>query len=129
MPRIARVKSQSKIYHIMIRGINKQDIFYDKHDYLKFLKELKNTKEKYGYEIYAYCLMPNHVHLEIRDIKDCLENIMRSLEISYSSYFNKRYERVGHVFQDRYLSKNVEELEKWKNINGVVTKIIYMDMG
>lgn len=108
MPRIARVKSQSKIYHIMIRGINKQDIFFDKQDYLKFLKEVKKTKEKYKYKIYAYCLMPNHVHLEIHDLNNCIENIMRSLGISYSSYFNKKYERVGHLFQDRYLSKVVE---------------------
>lgn len=111
MPRIARVKSRSKVYHIMIRGINKQDIFYDKQDYLKFLKELKTTKEKYKYKIYAYCLMPNHVHLEIYDFCDCMENIMKSLTISYSNYFNKKYERVGHLFQNRYLSKEVEDTQ------------------
>ena len=92
----------------MLRGINKQDIFLDEHDMKKFLKELKRTKELYGYELYSYCLMPNHVHLQIKDLKNCLGKIMQSLAISYSTYFNLKYERVGHLFQNRYLSKTVE---------------------
>jgi len=108
LSRISRQKSNSGIYHIIVRGINKQDIFYDKQDYSKFIKEISNTKGKYQYELYAYCLMPNHVHLEIKDNRNFLESIMRSLMVAYVSYFNKKYERVGHLFQDRYLSKRVE---------------------
>ncbi len=111
MPRTSRKISDSGIYHIIVRGINKQDIFYDKQDYMKFLSEVKSTKEKYNYEIYAYCLMPNHVHMEIMDKDLSLEFIMRTLMVAYASYFNKKYERTGHVFQDRYLSKEVETKE------------------
>lgn len=111
MPRTSRKKSNSRIYHIIVRGINKQDIFFDKQDYNKFIKEIKNTKEKYQYGIYAYCLMPNHVHIEMRDNEGCIEKIMKSLMVAYASYYNKKYDRVGHVFQDRYLSKEVENDE------------------
>lgn len=111
MPRISRRISNSGIYHIIVRGINKQDIFYDKQDYNKFLKEICNTKEKYQYEVLAYCLMPNHVHMEIKDNKSSLAFIMRSLMVAYVSYFNKKYERIGHLFQDRFLSKPVENNE------------------
>ena len=92
----------------MIRGINKQDIFLDTQDKYKFMKEMKRTKEKFDYELYSYCLMPNHVHLEIKVNEDGIEKIMHSLQISYSKYFNLKYERVGHLFQNRYLSKTIE---------------------
>ena len=57
MPRASRKKSSTNVYHVILRGNNKQDIFFDEKDYKKFLKEIKNTKEKYEYELYAYCLM------------------------------------------------------------------------
>jgi len=108
MPRMSREKSYTKIYHIMIRGINKEKIFLDKEDNYKFKKDLKLAKERYQFDLYAYCIMPNHVHLVIKDCKNCLENIMKSVNIRYSAYFNKKYERVGHLFQNRFLSKKVE---------------------
>ena len=92
----------------MIRGINKEKIFYDNQDKNKFLKILKETKERYKYEIYAYCLMNNHVHLLIFDLKNNISNCLKSLEITYALYFNKKYNRVGHLFQNRYKSKAVE---------------------
>lgn len=108
MPRVARTKSETGIYHCMIRGINKQDIFLDEQDKHKFKKELKRTKEKYNYNLYAYCLMPNHVHLEVKDNDNCINKLMQGIQISYSKYFNQKYERVGHLFQNRYLSRGVE---------------------
>ena len=108
MPRMARKKSSTKVYHIILRGNAKQDIFFDTKDYEKFLKELITTKEKYQYELYAYCLMPNHVHLIIYDKNEQLSKILQSLTVTYSFYFNKKYERVGHLFQNRFLSKNIE---------------------
>ena len=108
MPRSPRIKSNTKVYHCMLRGINKQDIFFDNQDYLKFIKEMKRTKETFHYSLYSYVLMPNHVHLQIKDENENLSKIMHSIQISYSRYFNKKYERVGHVFQDRYNSKPVE---------------------
>ncbi len=108
MPRKARQKSSTKVYHIIVRGNAKQDIFLEKQDYSKFIKEMYQTKEKYRNEIYSYCLMSNHVHLVIYDKKENLSKILQSLTISYSSYWNKKYERVGHLFQDRFLSKSIE---------------------
>lgn len=108
MPRQPRVKSRSKIYHCMLRGINRQDIFFDKQDYLKFQNIIRQTKSKFFYQLYAYVLMPNHIHLEIKDENQKLSQIIHSIATSYASYFNKKYKRVGHVFENRFQSKNVE---------------------
>lgn len=108
MPRKAREKSNTKVYHVIIRGNAKQDIFLEKQDYEKFIKEICNTKEKYQYELYAYCLMTNHVHFIIYDKNEKLSKILQSLTVSYSSYWNKKYDREGHLFQNRFLSKNIE---------------------
>ena len=94
MPRQPRKKSQSQVYHCILRGINKQDIFFDNQDYSKFIKELKRTKHKFFYQLYSYVLMPNHIHLEIKDENEKLSQIMHILETSYATYFNKKYNRT-----------------------------------
>ena len=109
MPRKSRKISKTKVYHCMLRGINKQEIFFDSQDYLKFKKELNETKEFFSYKLYSYVLMPNHIHLEIKDENDKLAKIMQSLQLRYSNYFNKKYERTGHLFENRFKSKIVEE--------------------
>ncbi len=116
MPRLKREISISKVYHVIIRGINKQDIFLDKQDYLKFINEVERTKEKYKYEIYAYSLMNDHVHFVIYDKNDKISIVMQSLNISYSSYFNKKYERTGHLFENRFKSKAIESEGYLKNV-------------
>ena len=98
----------TRVYHVMLRGNDRQDIFYDNQDYMKFLKLIKITKEKYQCEIYEYCLMANHVHMIIFDCKDTLSKAIQSLAISYSLYFAKKYKKEGHLFQGRFLSKSVE---------------------
>lgn len=112
--REARKITQNKIYHVIIRGINKQDIFLDNQDKGKFKKELKKTKEKFGYLLYAYVIMPNHVHLIIYDKNNNLSKMMHSILISFSEYINKKYERVGHLFQNRFKSKPIEDEEYLK---------------
>lgn len=114
MPRTIRQISNTKVYHVILRGIDKQDIFLSTKDYHKFLEVLKETNEKYEYDIYSYCLMNNHVHIIIYDKEDNLSKIMQSIAISYSLYFNKKYNRVGHLFQNRYLSKEIEDKEYLK---------------
>lgn len=116
MPRASRQKGVTKVYHVILRGNAKQDIFLDKQDFSKFLKEISKTKEKYQYELYTYCLMTNHVHLILYDKNDNLSKAFQSLTVSYSSYWNKKYERVGHLFQNRFLSKNVETVGYLKNL-------------
>ena len=116
MPRSNRTKSFTKVYHVIIRGINKQDIFLDKQDYLKFLKELQARKGKYKSDIFAYALMQNHVHLVIHDKSDALSKLMQSLTISYSNYFNKKYERIGHLFENRFKSYAIEDAGYLRNL-------------
>lgn len=116
VPRHFRLISSTNIYHIMLRGINKERIFYDNIDRNKFLKTLKNTKEKYEYKLYAYCLMDNHVHLLVDECDKKISNIMQSIGITYALYFNKKYERVGHLFQNRYNSKCVESEKYFLNL-------------
>ncbi len=74
MPRAPRRKSESGIYHIMLRGINQQIIFEDDEDYFKFIETLEKYKAISGYKVFAYCLMSNHIHIllkvEREDLKD-----------------------------------------------------------
>ncbi len=116
MPRIARDYSELKVYHTIIRGIDKQDIFLSEKDKVKFIEIIKNTKEKYNYEVYVYCLMDNHVHLVIYDKNEDISKIMQSIEISYAGYFNRKYQRTGNLFQNRFFSKRVEDREYLKNL-------------
>lgn len=116
MARAPRKKSYTKVYHMIIRGINKQDIFLDKQDFLKFIKEVERTKEKYQYEIYAYALMNDHVHFVIYDKNENMSIAIQSLNVSYSSYFNKKYERTGHLFENRFKSKTVDSSEYLKSV-------------
>ena len=108
MPRQPRKIGNTKIYHCILRGINKQDIFLDNQDFLKFKKEIIATKEKFSYKLYSYVLMSNHIHLQIKDDHGNLSKIMQSLQIRYADYFNKKYDRVGHLFQDKFKSQCVE---------------------
>jgi len=108
MPRVARIKSNSKIYHIMIRGINQQNIFSVNEDNEKFIAILAKYHQKSEYEIYAYCLMGNHVHLLIKEGREPISNFMKRIGTSYVSWYNWQYNRKGHLFQDRYKSQPVE---------------------
>lgn len=108
MPRCARSKSSTGMYHCILRGVDKQDIFLDSQDKRKFIKEIKNTKEKYKYDLYAYCLMDNHVHMIIKENENELSKLVHSLTTRYSAYINKKYDRTGHLFENRYFSKPVE---------------------
>lgn len=116
MARAPRKKSYTKVYHIIIRGINKQDIFLDKQDFRKFIKEIERVKEKYRFEIYSYSLMSNHVHIVISDENENLSIAIQSLTVSYSNYFNKKYERIGHLFENRFKSHAIENENYLKNV-------------
>ena len=109
MPRHARKKSESGIYHIMLRGINRQVIFEDEEDNLKFLETLKNYKAISEYKIFAYCLMSNHVHLLLKVEKEDIDLIIKRIASSYVYWYNWKYKRNGHLFQDRFKSEPVED--------------------
>ncbi|MBP7177154.1 MAG: transposase [Ruminiclostridium sp.] len=109
MPRSARKLSKSGIYHIIIRGIGQQNIFEDDGDRIRFIETLKRYKTELGFEMNAYCLMRNHVHILLKDDKQQLDLIMKKIAGSYAVYFNWKYDRVGHLFQDRFKSEPVED--------------------
>lgn len=108
MPRAARKKSETGIYHIILRGINRQVIFEENEDYIRFLQTLKKYKSNGEFIIYAYCLMDNHVHLLIKEGNEELALIMRRIGASYVYWYNDKYDRVGHLFQDRFKSETIE---------------------
>ncbi len=108
MPRVARKKSESSIYHIMVRGINQQSIFEDDGDYRKFIDILDTYQKKINFQVYAYCLMDNHIHLLIKEGEEEISNTMKRIGTSYVYWYNWQYNRKGHLFQDRYKSETVE---------------------
>ena len=108
MTKHSREYSHTDVYHIIIKGIDSQDIFYDDKDRIIFLKHLLETKLKFFYRIYAYCLMSNHVHLVLSVEDNLLSKSIQSLTIKYAHYFNKKYKRSGPFVQNRFNSKVVE---------------------
>ncbi|MBR1644336.1 MAG: transposase [Bacteroidales bacterium] len=117
MARKPRETSGTGIYHVMMRGINRQDIFSDEEDFRFFQKVLFQTvcpadevtgrlmEERCTF--YAYCLMSNHVHLLVRQRTESLGQIVKRIAVSYAQYYNKKYLRYGHLFQDRFRSEPV----------------------
>ena len=111
MPRVARAKSSSGYYHVMARGSGGQLLFECGEDYAVFLESLGSCADEHSVSLIAYCLMPNHVHLLVRDGDDGLGEMMRSLLSGYAQSYNKRTGHVGHVFQQRFKSCPVESDE------------------
>ena len=109
MSRQPRVYSNTGIYHVMIRGINKEKIFSKgvyKFKVLEMIKEINNEVELC---LIAYCVMDNHLHLLLKADENELTTFMKRLNITYAMYYNHFEERCGHVFQDRYKSEAVED--------------------
>ena len=108
MPRIARKKSCSNIYHVMVRGINRQNIFDNDDDRLCFMKILNHCKEISGFRLYAFVLMSNHIHLLIEPAGEPLNTVFARIETRYAMWYNRKYQRTGYLFQNRYRSEAVE---------------------
>ena len=109
MPRVARIKSSTGIYHLITRGINQQNIFSFDDDYERLLNTLTRYCRKSACEIYAYCLMDNHIHLLLKEGQEPIATTMKKIGTSYVYYYNWQYNRKGHLFQDRYKSEPVED--------------------
>ena len=107
MPRTARNLVNSGFYHIMIRGVNRDIIFKDGEDRKLFLRLLRYYIKKFDCKVHAYCLMDNHVHILFEDKEFWISVFMRELSSHYAREFNKKYKRVGHLFQERFRSETV----------------------
>ena len=99
--------SSLNIYHVIYRGNNKQRIFEDSDDYGKFLAVLHKYQPICGFKLIAYCLMSNHIHLLIKVGEIPMSRIFQRIIPSFVYWYNKKYERVGNLFQARFLSRPV----------------------
>lgn len=130
MPRTARLARPNQYYHIYNRGANNQNIFKNRKDYLFFLDKLNQTLQKYDWQIYTYCLLPNHYHLQIKTKKNKLGTIIQSLQTSHAIYFNHKYKHLGPVFQNRYHSVTIQDgeyflyLSKYIHLNPVKAELV-----
>jgi putative transposase len=109
MPRIARLKLEGAIYHIMARSISEVDLFKTDEEKNKYMFLIKEYQKVYNFKVYAYCLMNNHVHLIVDSNGADVSKIMHCINFKYARYFNTAHKRHGHLFQDRFKSKIVED--------------------
>ncbi len=107
MPRQPRLKGENLTYHIVQRGNGRKNIFVDDEDKRRYLYTLKKKTEKDHFQVYAYCLMDNHVHILAKVSDSDISEIMKKVNVSYVMYFNKKHKKYGHLFQNRFLSEIV----------------------
>lgn len=121
MMRIPRKYIETSFFHIMVQGINKEYIFNYEKDKDKYLKVLRDTKQEFNLSILSYCIMNNHSHFLIysEDINE-LSGFMHKVNMLYAMYYNKRYNRIGYVFRDRY------KLQPIKNEGHLLSCIKYI---
>ena len=130
MGRKIRVHFPQAMYHVMLRGNNRQNIFLEDSDYQQFITFLEKSVEEFSYKIHAYCLMRNHVHLaiEVNDIP--LSKIIQNIAQRYAYWFNHRYKCIGHLFHGRYKAILIQNkryalgLCKYIHLNPVRVKIV-----
>lgn len=109
MPRIARKNLIGNLFvHNMVQGINKEYIFQNTEDKLKYMELMKKYNEKIPIRIIAYCIMDNHVHLLIYSENiQYVSKFMKNVNLLYAMYYNKKYERVGYVFRNRFEDRRI----------------------
>ena len=120
MPRKARHTTSTGIYHVMMRGINHQVIFEDEEDNhyfldcinrMGFINDDDGTPIAQGCTYYAYCLMGNHFHLLIRERKETIAQTIKRIADAYVYYYNRKYQRSGHLFKERFRSEPVNDMD------------------
>jgi len=111
LPRKPREKSESGIYHVILRGANRQEIFHEDADSRRFLETLGKYAGQSETKVYGWCLMDNHVHLLLGEGCEELSLTMKRLGVSFVLYYNQKYNTTGHLFQDRFKSEKVESDE------------------
>ncbi len=109
MPRVARRLSETGIYHVIFRGVNRFNIFEEDKDYEKILEIITDLKENVSFDIYAYVLMNNHAHLIIKESELAeISLIMKRMLTRYAGWFNRKYDRSGILIANRFKSEPVE---------------------
>ena len=123
MARPLRVSFAGAVFHITSRGNNRERVFLDQADFHRYKALLRKYRTKYDFKLYAYTLMPNHVHLLIETTTaGSISKIMHAVNTSYAMYFNAKYDHVGHVWQGRFHSSIID------SENYLLEVMRYMDM-
>jgi len=116
MPRGPRLDAPGTLHHVMVRGIEKQDIFVDDRDRHNFVSRLSELAKATETPVYAWALMRNHVHILLKSGPKGLPMLMRRLLTGYAVSYNKRHQRHGHLFENRYKSIVCEEEAYFKEL-------------
>lgn len=116
MPRVPRIHLKTNFFHIMTQGINKSFIFDNPIDIKYYIDIMYKLKEEHNIKIIAYCVMNNHVHvlIETKELKE-LSKYMQRLNMRYARYYNKKYNKVGYVFRDRFKSEGIYNEQHLQN--------------
>ncbi|WP_246483916.1 transposase [Heyndrickxia vini] len=130
MPRKPRIWFEGAKYHITSRGIRKSNLFFDDYDRSRYLYFLREAMGKFPFKLYTYCLMTNHIHLQIETMKHPPGEIMKQVHNRYAKYFNNRYDFTGHVFESRYGAEQIDrpdyelEVNKYIHLNPIRANIV-----
>lgn len=130
MGRRPRIFAPGLLYHVIVRGNHREKIFWTARDYNSYLERLCTYRIKHKVEIYAYCLMANHAHLLLESTGPPVARFMQGVQQSYTQYVNRKYEKVGHLFQGRYKAIVCEadeyllELVRYIHLNPVRARIV-----
>lgn len=130
MARRKRIWYPGATYHIVSRGNRKCHLFQDRRDYKFYFDILRKVKDKCGFSILSYCLMTNHIHLQLKTEEVEIWKIMHQINLFYAKYFNYKYNLAGHLFQGRYFSKIIEDnlynlsVSRYIHLNPVAASIV-----
>lgn len=129
MARPLRIEYPGAFYHVYSRGLERREIFRDRSDFVKFLKILTKVQKALSFICHSYCLMPNHYHLYLETPLANLSKVMQEINGCYTQSYNRRYKRVGPLFQGRYKAKLVDQdayslpLSRYIHLNPVKAKL------
>lgn len=131
MSRKLRVWYPGATYHITARGNRRTALFEGKEDYLTYLAILEDVRRMYPFILHSYCLMTNHIHLQIQTTNWHIKDIIKELHSRYAVYFNREHNYVGHLFQGRYGAKLIDtdayflEASKYIHLNPLEAKMVF----
>jgi len=129
MARPYRLQGENCFYHITSRGDDRKRIFLNDKDYKKFFEYVLTAKQRFKFYVYAYCLMPNHYHLLLETTQPNLSAIMHYVNSSYTTFYNIKHKRCGHLLQGRFKSivvdkdSYLQELSRYIHLNPVRSNI------
>ncbi len=130
MPRKPRLHLPGGLYHVILRGNDRQDIFFEDEDRMVFYRLLEEGTRRFAYRVHAFCLMTNHVHLALQMGPQPLSKGLQNLSLRYTRHINRTQGRVGHLFQGRYQALLVDadsyglELVRYIHLNPVRARLV-----